>query len=246
MMSLKSSSPWLSAALGLILVTGCASRSRDSTPSAAKASEPAQSSAVNASLRDELIEMMERDQDFRTRGTDPSLPADERADLMREGGDADRRHTSRLGEIIAEFGWPTRSMVGKQGALAAFLIVQHADHDPDFQARCLPMLVEAAEHGEVSKGHVAYLTDRVRVKQGKPQLYGTQYGSAHAPDGSAQTDDHGHVRYLLPLVEDVARLDQRREAAGLGPWIDYEKRMAKLQGRDPQDRPRSAESADSG
>ena len=188
---------------------------------------------------------MQRDQDYRTRGMDPDMPADERADLIREGSQADRRHTARLKEIVAEFGWPTRSMVGKQAALAAFLIVQHADHDPDFQSRCLPMLVEAAQHGEVSKGHVAYLTDRVRVKQGKPQLYGTQYGTAHGADGSALTDEHGHIKYLLPLVEDVDRLDERREAAGLGPWVDYEKRMAKLQGRDPQDRPRSADGSNS-
>jgi len=123
----------------------------------------------------------------------------------------DAANTKRLKEIVAEHGWPGRSLVGRDGALAAFLIAQHADADPAFQERCLE-LMQAASPGEVSPGDVAYLTDRVRVNSGQPQLYGTQFWM---PNGA-----------LVPRpIEDPDLLDARREAAGLIPMSEYLEHM---------------------
>src|SRR5439155_1758694 len=66
------------------------------------------------------------------------------------------------------------SLAGEDGAEAAWLLAQHADRDPAFQRRCLDLLAEAAARGEASWMHVAYLTDRVLLAEGKPQEYGTQ------------------------------------------------------------------------
>ena len=52
------------------------------------------------------------------------------------------------------------------------------------------------------------LTDRVLLHQGKPQLYGTQFGD----NGSG----------LKPgKMQDPARVDQRRASVGLGPLAEY-------------------------
>lgn len=65
--------------------------------------------------------------------------------------------------------------------------------------------------GEVDKNEIAYLEDRVRVNEGKPTLYGTQF--YRNPEGVM----------TCYLVEDPANLDKRRKAMGLEPFAEYEK-----------------------
>lgn len=62
------------------------------------------------------------------------------------GGDPER-----LGEIVAEHGWPTRSLVGDDGATAAWAIAQHSDLDPQFQRQMLELMWAAAAVGEADR-----------------------------------------------------------------------------------------------
>ena len=101
--------------------------------------------------------------------------------------------------------WPGKSLVGRDGALAAWLLVQHADLDREFQKQCLPLLAEAVKKGEAGPDHLAYLTDRVRVADKEKQVYGTQF----------RVDERGRV--VLAPMEDSAHADLRREDAGLPP-----------------------------
>jgi hypothetical protein len=115
------------------------------------------------------------------------------------------RNASRLKEILAEHGWPIPSAVGDDGAEAAWLIVQHAIGDPPFQRQCLPLLRSAAQTGEVPLWQAAMLEDRIRMFEGKPQIYGTQL----------ETDSEGRVRpYML---EDPEHVEERRSKVGLEP-----------------------------
>jgi hypothetical protein len=115
--------------------------------------------------------------------------------------------TRRLRRIVAEHGWPTASAVGRHAAQAAFLIVQHSPSD-GFQREALPLLESAAAAGEASGADVAMLTDRIRVHDGKPQRYGTQF----------RIVDEVLVAYP---IEDIANLDARRAAVGLMPMSEY-------------------------
>ena len=192
-------------------------------------------------IREELIERGKRDQRYRTADY-PSMSAAERKRMMQEGSESDRANTAWVKALVKRIGWPGSTRFGADAAHAAFLILQHSDHDPEFQAATLPLITAAAEQGEASKPQVAFLTDRVRVKLGQPQLYGTQYGVEKGPDGSATVGLDGRVTYTLPIVEDVDRLDERRKAMGLGPWREYEARMAKMHGRTPALEPARATS----
>ena len=80
-----------------------------------------------------------------------------------------------LKEVVAEVGWPGESMVGEDGAHAAWLLAQHADQDPAFQRRCLELLTQAVASGDAAAAALAYLTDRVLLVEGKAQEYGTQF-----------------------------------------------------------------------
>lgn len=191
-----------------------------------------------ALLREELIRRGAEDQ--RVREVDvEAMSGDERRSFFAEVQRVDRDNASWLKQVVDRWGWPGRSLVGNEAAHAAWLIVQHADSDPEFQASCLPMLEAAARRGEVEASVVAFLTDRVCVRQGRPQVYGTQYSVRQDANGRAVVNGEGRIEYLVPLVEDVARLDERRAAVGLGPWIEYERSMAHSQGRPLVDTPRS-------
>jgi Family of unknown function (DUF6624) len=126
----------------------------------------------------ELIARMQRDQQVRS--IVDASPIDDETWAPIET--LDLENTAWLKAVVDRGGWPRRSEVGEQAALAAWLLVQHADHDLEFQRRCLGLLTEAVACGEADPDHLAYLTDRVRCAGGNPQLYGTQFW--RGPDGS--------------------------------------------------------------
>lgn len=126
---------------------------------------------TNQPLRTELQHMADQDQDARFRVI--KNPADTSAAY--DMGHADGATTARMKQIIARYGWPGKNLVGKDGAENAWLLVQHADRDCPFQASCLLLMQKAAASGEASPDDVALLTDRVLIRQGKKQFYGTQF-----------------------------------------------------------------------
>ena len=124
------------------------------------------------------------------------------------------RNASRLKQILAEHGWPTRALVGDDGAESAWLIVQHAIGDPALQRTCLGLIQQAAQSGEVPLWQAAMLEDRIRMFEGRPQLYGTQL----------EIDPDGTLRpYLL---EEPEQVEERRTRVGLEPLA---KRLAREQ-----------------
>lgn len=164
---------------------------------------------ADEALRLELLSRQARDQSMRHAMLfkyPPGVPI-EPDDLSRWRA-VDTENTARMKEIIAEHGWPGRSLVDEDGALAAWLLVQHADEDVPFQQRCLELLRAAVAAGEASARHLAFLTDRVRLHEGRPQVYGTQLTMG---DGKLEPTD----------LEDPERVDARRAAVGLGPLAEY-------------------------
>lgn len=163
----------------------------------------------NEILRQELLDMFERDQRMRKTlmeryGYNTPFSPDDAAWFEA----TDTTNTARMKEIITEHGWPSQTAVGQDGAMSAWLLVQHADKDPQFQRQCLELMQQAVAVGEASGSNFAYLTDRVRVGDGQPQIYGTQN---RVVDG----------KVISAEIEDAARVDGRRAAVGLGPIAEY-------------------------
>lgn len=163
--------------------------------------------AINQALRAELLEMEKLDQQARRAMMDGTPNERQIAEIEA----VDKKHSARLREIVRQYGWPDKKLAGEDGAHAAWLLVQHADRDPEFQRQCLPLLQEAAARGEVSKRDLAYLIDRVRVNSGQWQLYGTQ----------AWWDSRGTARPRP--IENEAEVDRRRAEMGLEPLAEYMK-----------------------
>ncbi|MFF1690605.1 DUF6624 domain-containing protein [Streptomyces sp. NPDC058254] len=156
-------------------------------------------------MADELRRRMAEDQYARgIRGAGQNVSAD--SDLLRI---VDEANTRALARILETYGWPGITLVGQEAATAAWLIAQHAPLE--LQLRALPLLAEAAAHGQAPAWHVAYLSDRILMRQDQPQVYGSQYCDR----------DDGQGMRLWPLV-DPDRVDERRTTVGLGPIAEYE------------------------
>lgn len=110
--------------------------------------------------------------------------------------------------FLDRHGWLGPDSVGEDGANALFLVVQHAPVET--QQRYLPMMREAVAAGRAKGAHLAMLEDRVRIRTGQRQLYGSQIGTFHATG----------EQYVMPL-EDPANVDARRASVGLGPFGAY-------------------------
>ena len=128
--------------------------------------------------------------------------------LMRRTQESDATNAAWLRSVVREHGWPGVSAVGADGASAAFLIAQHATHDPVFQACVLKLLERAVAAGEAPGEHYALLFDRVALAAGRKQRYGTQ---ATLLNG----------RMVLQPLEDSLHVDARRQEVNLPPLSVY-------------------------
>lgn len=119
----------------------------------------------------------------------------------------DAQNIQRLEEIIAQHGWPGSTEFGSKAAGAAFLILQHADIS--HQKKHLPAVRAAAAKGEMRPSSLALLEDRVRLREGQKQVYGSQVTRNAAGEWEP-----------LPL-EDEENVDALRATVGLGPIGEY-------------------------
>lgn len=128
-----------------------------------------------------------------------------------------RTHTARLREIVAEHGWPGRSLAGEDGADAAWLLLQHVNSrvttirtaaGDEFCRSCVVLLREAVATGEAHPRHLAAVADSLCLADGQPPEF------ASLP-GQYDLDDHGQAVFRHDV--DVTAIDQRRAAIGLPP-----------------------------
>jgi hypothetical protein len=104
--------------------------------------------------------------------------------------------------------------VGDDGSRAAWLVVQYAIEDPGLQKRCLEALEVAVAYGDADPVHYAYLVDRVRMADGRDQLYGLQFVTG--PDGE-----------LAPWpVDNPVKVEERRRRLGLPAFADHAAAMS--------------------
>jgi hypothetical protein len=174
---------------------------------------------VNTALQQQLIEMGKEDQKHRQElselmnrldGPDKDKVMPRYIQLVEEQSALDDKLLRQLEAIIAKHGWPTISLVGKEASGVAFLIIQHADLE--YQKKYFPLLKEAADKNEARKSDVAMLEDRILMREGKKQIYGSQL----------RMNEQTQKLELYP-IEDEENVDKRRARVGLMPMKEYMK-----------------------
>ncbi|MDT0295052.1 hypothetical protein RLT85_10430 [Mesonia ostreae] len=114
----------------------------------------------------------------------------------------------KIQNILDERGWLGSDVIGRQGNSTLFLVIQHSDLE--IQEKYLPMMRDAVDEGNARASSLALLEDRVALRKGEKQIYGSQIGR----------DPETGEFYVSPLI-DPENVDKRRAKVGLGSIADY-------------------------
>ncbi len=111
-------------------------------------------------------------------------------------------------KILDQYGWLGPDVIGGQGNVTLFLVIQHSDQKT--QEKYLPMMRSAVKNGKAQGSNLALLEDRIALAQGKKQIYGSQIHK-----------DNKTGKYFVAPIEDEANVNKRRVKVGLGPLEEY-------------------------
>ena len=134
-----------------------------------------------------------------------------------------KSHIVKLNSILNEITEPRISILSQDGALAAWLIVQHADYNVEFQKDYLNLTKELLKKDpeDVYLQGIAYLEDRIAIKENKLQVYGTQFH-----------DSNTDPKTLIPHpILDPKNLNLRRKKMGLQSIEEYIKELSEVYGK---------------
>lgn len=142
-----------------------------------------------------LTQILELDQKYRN-GTD--------WEMMHK---QDSLNLIEVEKVLNTYGWLGSEEVGKDGSSAIFLVIQHAELPT--QEKYFPMMKDAVKNKKARPQDLALLEDRILMRQGKKQIYGSQINSTN-----------GGKMIVYP-IEDPANVDKRRAEVGLPPMSKY-------------------------
>ena len=116
----------------------------------------------------------------------------------------DKQLQAELDDLVRRCGWPTTSGFGDNAPIYAAFIIQHGTLE--YQLKYLPVMRAAVDLAELPSRFLGQLDDRIRMRQGKPQLYGTQIVAGKKPN-----------ELELWQIEDEEHVDERRAKIGMIP-----------------------------
>lgn len=119
----------------------------------------------------------------------------------------DSVNTIKLNCLIQKYGFPTWRLVGRTASDQAWLIAQHSDKT--FMFNFMRLYKAAVKECNANKRNLALMEDRVRLNDGRPQIYGTQIIGF-------SNDNNG----FYP-IGNVMEIDSRRKSVGLKPIKEY-------------------------
>lgn len=168
---------------------------------------------LNTALREELLAMEKADQEARKKCSNGT--ADEQINCLEKIDQTiDTPNTKRLEEIFKKYGFPTVKLVGKDGFQAFLLLLQHSTSDR-LREKSLKPIEKAFKRREITPLEYANFTDRLLLRQGKPQIYGSGF---ETKDG----------KLVMNKTKDIKNLDRRRKKIGLPPIAEYVKMLKEI------------------
>jgi len=142
------------------------------------------------------------------------VPADQVGNYLGQRMTAtDSVNIKRIVQIIKQYGYPGKTLVGSPTNEVALLVIQHSSRIPQY----LPLIKRMADQKEVSFATYARMLDRHLMQQGKMQLYGTQGRGYNVPNPT--TGKSEQVSFIWP-IEDAAHVNERRKKAGFDSTVE--------------------------
>jgi hypothetical protein len=192
--------------LWLLIITGCGSNEKkveDSTSETTPDLELISAQLDSIHMEDQKYRMLAQEL-----GEKVGFEADTFQKVISKMMETDDSNTKFVTGVLDKYGWLGMDEIGRKANSTLFLVIQHADIE--VQEKYLPMMRDAVEEGKARASSLALLEDRVSLRNGQPQIYGSQIGT-HPETGE---------KYVLPLITPDS-VDQRRMRMGLGPLRDY-------------------------
>ncbi|MCL1689013.1 hypothetical protein CMU59_10705 [Elizabethkingia anophelis] len=172
----------------------------------------AKKSKYNNDIRLKLLDVQSKDQSIRLIYQELKKTYTDDSDLVKSASEKmkkiDLESVDIVAKIIDKYGWLGKDKIGKEANETLFLGIQHID-DLVVQSKYLPAIKDAVKKGNAEPWHLAFLTDRILMNQGKKQIYGTQKIITKNPETS----------YIIPL-ENPEKVDELRKEIGLDPLND--------------------------
>ncbi|SFU75877.1 hypothetical protein SAMN05216480_1217 [Pustulibacterium marinum] len=134
--------------------------------------------------------------------------SDESKALVNKLEEQDALNLKKVTKILDERGWLGPDVIGLDGNMTLFLVIQHSDHET--QEKYLPMMRDAVAKGNAIASNLALLEDRVALANGEKQIYGSQL----------KTNPITGINYVYPMI-DPDHVNERRSAMGLGTIEAY-------------------------
>lgn len=163
-------------------------------------------------IREELKEILRLDQEPRNRLIEAwrNNPGDTilHRSIGREIWHNDSINQIRMLEILDNYDLE----FGEENEVV-WAVIQHSSLD--FQQKYLPKFIDAAQKGRLKGEFVAVMYDRISIRSGKPQIYGSQ----------GSNDENG--RFVPAEIEDPDKVDIRRAAMGMIPLKEYIEMMSR-------------------
>nr|WP_321228847.1 DUF6624 domain-containing protein [uncultured Psychroserpens sp.] len=170
----------------------------------------------NQALADELKKMAETDQ------VAAYIPQGKHKELSEEDWNIFKdsvftTHEKRLQDIFNKNGFVGFALAGEEGSKNFWLMVQHCDHNPDFQKKVLEKMKIEVGNENADPSNYGLLVDRVNTNTGKPQVYGTQV-----------TYNFNTGQAYPKTLDDSVNVNKRRKSINLDPLEVYLNEMTKM------------------
>jgi len=132
----------------------------------------------------------------------------EYATLQNDEWKQDSINQVKVGAILDKYGWLGVAEVGDNGASGLWYVIQHSDYQ--MQNKYLPMMRVALKEKKLKPGRFALLEDRMALREGRKQIYGSQLYA------NAKTGEN----FVVP-IDNPENVDQRRAEMELPPLAEY-------------------------
>ncbi|SHE84406.1 DUF6624 domain-containing protein [Chryseobacterium vrystaatense] len=187
-----------------------------------------QDKKINLKLKNELATIQKDDQIYRElMQSDASQEQKEKVmkekNLSKEDvtdrlwalmDEQDKINLEKVEKIIAEYGYPGKSLVGEPENETAWFVIQHSPKINQY----MPVIKTAADRKEIPFRLYAMMLDRQLMDAGKEQIYGTQGFSSH--DGEKESEP------IIWPIKDVKNVNKLRKEAGFYDTVEsYAKRL---------------------
>lgn len=160
------------------------------------------------SLRTILEKMVDRDQNIRRILVDSvGIDSPNAGPFMKKMRDIDADNQKNIRLILNKYGWIGQSKIGTKAAEAFFYSIQHSD--TTLMIEWFPEFKKLADIGEADKVLCAMMEDRLLMRKGKKQIYGTQ--------ATVFRDDN---KVAIWPIEDSKNVNERRKKIGFDLTVE--------------------------